>query len=163
MANRNSRPPPSWRRPPNYEEAADASEQGSDTLLASTTSRPSNGKLRTDQSLESHLAYRAPPHDPTKGLPVNTDGARDGLQTARGRAAKAGVVSMDQTSCQNSFSCVGKFKRTGSRSSAQTGLLTVQPKTAAASPGQGRHQNLAIARPRLPMFGQNGHWPDCPT
>ncbi len=28
------------------------------------------------------LRYRAPPHDPIEGLPVQQDGARDGLQTA---------------------------------------------------------------------------------
>jgi hypothetical protein len=32
--------------------------------------------------------YRAPPHDPIEGVPVQQDGARDGLQTARGRAEK---------------------------------------------------------------------------
>src|SRR5438093_6156837 len=30
--------------------------------------------------------YRAPPHDPIEGLPVQQDDARDGLQTARRRA-----------------------------------------------------------------------------
>ena len=40
------------------------------------------------QPHRKHLRYRAPPHDPIEGLPVQQDGARDGLQTARGRAEK---------------------------------------------------------------------------
>ncbi|MGY4592776.1 hypothetical protein ACVWXL_000522 [Bradyrhizobium sp. GM22.5] len=40
------------------------------------------------QPHRKHLRHRSPPHHPIEGLPVQQDGTRDGLQTARGRAEK---------------------------------------------------------------------------
>ncbi|MGY4327470.1 hypothetical protein ACVWWG_001887 [Bradyrhizobium sp. LB7.2] len=44
--------------------------------------------LADDQPHRKHLRHRSPPHHPIEGLPVQQDGTRDGLQTARGRAEK---------------------------------------------------------------------------
>jgi transposase-like protein len=74
---------------PKYEKTADCLSKDRDTLLAFYDFPAEHWKqLRTTNPIESTFATGAPPHDPIEGLPVQQDGARDGLQTARGCAEK---------------------------------------------------------------------------
>jgi putative transposase len=72
-----------------YAKAADCLNQDREALLAFYDFPAEHWKhLRTTNPIEKHLRYCAPSHDPIEGLPVQQDRARDGLQTARGRAEK---------------------------------------------------------------------------
>jgi mutator family transposase len=83
---------------PKYQKAADCLAKDRDTLLAFHDFPAEHWKhLRTTNPIDS-LRYRAPPHDPIEGLPVQQDGARDGLQTARGRVEK--LASSRWPQCQ---------------------------------------------------------------
>src|SRR5205085_10849239 len=69
-----------------YEKAADCLSKDRDTLPAFYDFPAEHWKLADDQPHRKHLRHRSPPHHPIEGLPVQQDGTRDGLQTARGRA-----------------------------------------------------------------------------
>ena len=83
-------------------EAAGCLSKDRDTLPAFYDFPAEHWKhLRTTNPIESTFAQCATaPSD--RGLFVEWDRARHGLQTGRGRE-KAGAVSMATTSCQNSF------------------------------------------------------------
>ena len=89
------RPSPSWRSTPssratrpNTRRRPTAGEGSRRTagFLRLPRQAPATNRRTTIPSKTS--ANRAPPHDPIEGMPVQQNGARDGLQAARDRAEK---------------------------------------------------------------------------
>ncbi|MGY4501866.1 transposase-like protein [Bradyrhizobium sp. GM24.11] len=58
-----------------------------------------------DQPHRKHLRHRAPPHHPIEGMPVQQDGARHGLQTARGRTEKLATARRTQPVAKTRSRC----------------------------------------------------------